>query len=105
MAQAQMQDPVEKQEFNVGTRTSKLALIQADLVVNSLYQAWPSKKFTIQAHSSAAGDVDKVTPFKDMPVKNLWTHQLEKLLVEGQLDVLVHSLKGKDHMVLFLIHY
>jgi porphobilinogen deaminase len=29
-----------------------------------------------------------------MPVKNLWTHELETLMAEGSLDILVHALKG-----------
>lgn len=84
---------VDKQEFNVGTRKSKLALVQTDLIVSALSTAWPDKRFNICAHNTAAGDIDKVTPFKDMPVKNLWTHELERMLVEEELDVLVHSLK------------
>jgi len=80
--------------FNVGTRKSKLALAQTDLVVKALTSACPDHVYAIKARDTAAGDVDKVTPFKDMPVKNIWTHELETLLVEGHLDILVHSLKG-----------
>ncbi|EXJ84390.1 porphobilinogen deaminase [Capronia epimyces CBS 606.96] len=79
--------------FNIGTRKSKLALVQTDLVVKALASAYPDNVYTIKARDTAAGDVDKVTPFKDMAVKNLWTHELETLMVEGQLDILVHSLK------------
>ena len=104
MAQPQIQEVLEKHEFNVGTRRSKLALVQTDLIIDTLNKAWPNKKFNIQAHATAAGDVDKVTPFKDMPVKNLWTHELEKLLMEGHLDVLVHSLKGNFSLELTLPH-
>jgi len=88
----------ERQErattFNVGTRKSKLALVQTDLVVKGLATAWPDYSYAVKARDTAAGDIDKVTPFKDMPVKNIWTHELETLMVNGQLDFLVHSLKG-----------
>lgn len=84
----------QKRTFNVGTRQSKLALVQTDIVINALQNAWPQHKFEIHARNTAAGDLDKVTAFKDMPVKNLWTHELETLLVEKKLDFLVHSLKG-----------
>lgn len=80
--------------FNVGTRKSKLALVQTDLVVKALAKACPSNVYAVKARDTAAGDIDKVTPFKDMPVKNIWTHELETLMVEGELDFLVHSLKG-----------
>jgi hydroxymethylbilane synthase len=81
--------------FNIGTRKSALALVQTKLVVEALKKAWPDHDFQIHARDTAAGDIDKVTPFKDMPVKNLWTHELEQLLIENKLDFLVHSLKGK----------
>ena len=82
------------QTLNIGTRKSRLALVQTDLVVKALTSAWPGYAFEIKARDTAAGDIDKITPFKDMPVKNIWTHDLETLMMEGKLDVLVHSLKG-----------
>lgn len=86
---------LQAKTFNVGTRKSALALAQTELVVQALKKAWPDHEFQIHARDTAAGDVDKVTPFKDMPVKNLWTHELEQLLIEKKLDLLVHSLKGR----------
>lgn len=80
--------------FSIGTRKSKLALVQADMVVQALTSARADYKYQIKARDTAAGDMDKITPFKDMPVKNLWTHELETLLTEGSLDILVHALKG-----------
>ena len=80
--------------FNIGTRKSKLALVQTELVVEALEKAWPDYDFQVHARNTAAGDIDKMTPFKDMPVKNLWTHELEQLMTENKLDLLVHSLKG-----------
>jgi hydroxymethylbilane synthase len=85
----------ERLSFDIGTRKSKLALLQTDIVIKALNEAWPEHKFNVQARDTAAGDLDKVTPFKDLPVKNLWTHDLEQSLVEESLDLLVHSLKGK----------
>lgn len=81
--------------FDIGTRKSKLALVQCDVVVKTLDEAWPEYQFNVRARDTAAGDIDKVTPFKDMPVKNLWTHDLEQSLIEEELDLLVHSLKGE----------
>ncbi|KAK5085466.1 porphobilinogen deaminase [Lithohypha guttulata] len=79
--------------YNVGTRKSKLALKQTELVLTETVKAFPKYVFAVKAKDTAAGDIDKVTPFKDMPVKNIWTHELETLMVEGDLDFLVHSLK------------
>lgn len=84
-----------KGEFtlNVGTRKSKLALKQTEMVVEAATKFYPKYTFDVKAKDTAAGDIDKVTPFRDMPVKNIWTHELEKLLEEKQLDLLVHALK------------
>ncbi|EXJ63505.1 porphobilinogen deaminase [Cladophialophora psammophila CBS 110553] len=92
-AAASNAESASKATFNVGTRKSKLALVQTDLVVKALVAACPENVYAIKARDTAAGDIDKITPFKDMPVKNIWTHELETLMVEGQLDFLVHSLK------------
>ena len=81
--------------FNVGTRKSKLALKQTDMVILEAVQAFPKYSFSVKARDTAAGDIDKVTPFKDMPVKNIWTHELETMMMEKQLDFLVHALKGR----------
>jgi hydroxymethylbilane synthase len=88
--------PSKNRTFNVGTRNSKLALAQTDMVVEALGKAWPGQQFNIRPRDTAAGDLDKVTPFKDMPVKNLWTHDLEEQLAEGKMDLLVQCLKGKS---------
>ena len=82
------------QTLNVGTRKSKLALVQTDIVVKALTQVCPAFTFEVKARDTAAGDIDKVTPFKDMAVKNIWTHELETLMLESKLDFIVHSLKG-----------
>lgn len=89
--------------LNIGTRKSKLALVQTDMVVAALSKAQPSYTYTVKARDTAAGDIDKVTPFKDMPVKNIWTHELETLMLEDKLQVLVHSLKGKQWLRLILL--
>lgn len=84
----------DRSTFNVGTRKSALALVQTNMVTAAAAGAFPNYTFATKARDTAAGDIDKVTPFKDMAVKNIWTHELETLLIEGHLDVLVHSLKG-----------
>lgn len=84
---------VHESTFLVGTRKSKLALKQTEMVIQEAVKEFPTRRFVIKARDTAAGDIDKVTPFKDMAVKNIWTHDLETLMIEKQLDVLVHSLK------------
>ncbi|EGE84665.1 porphobilinogen deaminase [Blastomyces dermatitidis ATCC 18188] len=81
-----------KTTFTIGTRRSKLALVQTDLVRDALKAAWPQYEFNILTKDAAA-DLDKVTPLREFTSKNLWTEELEELLVAKQIDLVVHSLK------------
>lgn len=91
----------ERKCFKIGTRKSKLALAQTDLVVEALKKKYPQYDFNIETKDTA-GDRDKITAFKDMTSKNLWTEELEELLIGGQIDFIVHSLKGMRLNVLYL---
>lgn len=91
----------ERKSFNIGTRKSKLALAQTNLVVEALKKKYPQYEFNIETKDTA-GDRDKITAFKDMTSKNLWTEELEELLIGGQLDFIVHSLKGMRSIISFL---
>ncbi|KAI9783779.1 MAG: porphobilinogen deaminase [Geoglossum umbratile] len=42
---------------------------------------------------SIMGDKNQVTPLHNFGAKSLWTHELEAGLMEGALDLIVHSLK------------
>lgn len=83
----------QRKTFNVGTRKSTLALAQTRMVVEALKARYPDCEFNIKSKDTA-GDRDKTTAFKDFTAKNLWTEELEQLLIEGHLDFIVHSLKG-----------
>ncbi|EON69975.1 hypothetical protein W97_09240 [Coniosporium apollinis CBS 100218] len=78
--------------INIGTRRSLLALKQTDIVEAALKKAWPDRDYTIHAMATM-GDKNQVTPLHEMGAKALWTHELEALLLEGKLDLVVHSLK------------
>lgn len=64
---------------------------QAELVVEALEKANPSAKFVVDARETA-GDRDKVTPLPNLG-KGLWTSEFEARLVQGGLDLVVHSAK------------
>ncbi|KAI9840427.1 MAG: porphobilinogen deaminase [Sclerophora amabilis] len=77
---------------NIGSRKSRLAVIQTELVHKALREAWPDLE--IELHTMrTAGDKDKVTPLHSFNAKSLWTEELEALLLDGRLDLIVHSLK------------
>lgn len=79
--------------INIGTRRSLLALKQTDIVEAALSKAWPDRSYKIHAMATM-GDKNQVTPLHEMGAKALWTHELEAGLLEGRLDLVVHSLKG-----------
>lgn len=83
----------QRTTFTIGTRKSKLALLQTDLVRGALQEVWPHCEFKILTRD-AAGDLNKTTPLREFSTKNLWTEELEEYLTAGQIDLVVHSLKG-----------
>lgn len=81
------------QIINIGTRKSALALKQTEIVTKLLEQAWPENEYKIHAISTM-GDKNQVTALHDFGAKSLWTHELEAMLLAGEVDMIVHSLKG-----------
>lgn len=82
-----------RKTFTVGTRSSQLALLQTQLVTNALKEARPHCEFEILSKETA-GDKNKTIGLQEFTSKNLWTEELEELLVAGKVDFIVHSLKG-----------
>lgn len=85
--------PSEQKTFTIGTRKSKLALQQTELVREALKKAHPDYEFKIFSKETA-GDLNTTLALKDFASKNLWTEELEELMVAGKVDLIVHSLKG-----------
>ncbi|KAJ5630004.1 hypothetical protein N7528_003661 [Penicillium herquei] len=89
--------PIAERKLTIGTRNSKLALVQAERVSGALNNAHPHIKFPWQT-VSVSGDVDKTSPFLKFggpsdAAKNIWTEEMETKLSSGELDLLVHCLK------------
>lgn len=83
--------------INIGTRNSALALVQANAVKQALKDANPDHTFKIKP-VMVQGDKDKITPLQQLSqgenAKSLWTGELESMLEKGDLDIIVHCLKG-----------
>ena len=95
---ASAEDSTQKQAITIGTRRSILARIQTDIVVNKLKELFPKNEYKIHA-MDPLGDRDKVTALPAFNAKSLWTHELEELLLSGELDLIVHSLKGMLQLI------
>ena len=92
--------PVEQKPIRIGCRPSALAKIQAKIVCSRLETLFPASRFEISSKNIfPAGDRDKVLPFRslsqitDKGGASLWTTELEDALFDGDIDILVHSLK------------
>ncbi|KAI4227104.1 MAG: hypothetical protein L6R36_002666 [Xanthoria steineri] len=80
--------------LQIGTRASALAIAQVNIftsILTTLHPNLPTKTVPI----SVAGDRDKTTDLHTLAQtgKSLWTEELEVLLLKGEIDCIVHSLK------------
>ena len=77
----------------VGTRGSQLALAQTQLVVGGLQGRWADLKFEVRVIKTR-GD-DSKTAIADVRAgrKGLFTGEIERALVSGDIDLAVHSAK------------
>ena len=81
----------------LGTRGSALALAQAHKVASALEVAnrWPANFIEIQAITTS-GDVINDRPLAEIGGKALWTKELDRALLEGEVDFCVHSMKDVE---------
>ena len=79
------------QRLVIGSRGSKLALIQAELVKTQLTEIDNSIDVRIEVIKTS-GDVKK-DPLSVIGGKGVFTKELEDALIDGRIDLAVHSLK------------
>lgn len=82
----------EQRVVRIGTRSSVLALVQAEQVLNKLTAAFPAQRFEIVTMSSLA-DKDLAKDLSKFSVVGVFTDALEQALLRGEIDLIVHSLK------------
>jgi hydroxymethylbilane synthase len=83
--------------IRIGTRSSPLALAQAEMVKAALLGAhgWDDTQVVLVPMLSS-GDKVQDRPLADIGGKALWTKELERALVEGEIDLAVHSMKDVE---------
>jgi hydroxymethylbilane synthase len=78
----------------LGTRASALARAQTDLVAALIATARPGLALSTRVLSTAGDRTqDSGAPLPEIGGKGLFTAELERALLEGEIDVAVHSLK------------
>ncbi|MFW6074411.1 MAG: hydroxymethylbilane synthase [Chloroflexota bacterium] len=78
--------------LRIGTRGSALARYQATRVQARLEAAYPDIRFE-QLLISTQGDRDKKTPLTILGGQGIFVKELQRALIEGEVDCAVHSLK------------
>mgnify|MGYP001793328028 FL=1 len=86
--------PTPAQPFNIGTRGSPLALAQAHETRARLMAAFdlPQDAFAICV-IKVTGDAIQDRPLKEIGGKGLFTREIEEALLDGSIDIAVHSMK------------
>ncbi len=81
-------------KYKVGTRDSKLALIQAELVCESIVSANPHLSIQFElVKIKTLGDKILHKNLVDIGGKNLFIKEIEEALIAKKIDFAVHSLK------------
>ena len=78
----------------IGSRGSILAMAQTELVVKMLKEKFPEMDFEIKVIVTT-GDKDMRTNWgdKNVSLKSFFTKEIEKELLEKDIDLAVHSMK------------
>lgn len=78
--------------IKVGTRGSKLAKIQTANIVSMLSERFPDVEFETVIISSV-GDRIQDRPIEDLGGNGVFTSEIERTLIGGEIDFAVHSMK------------
>ncbi len=78
--------------IRIGTRGSRLALAQSRQVREALCRRHPSKRFRLVTIRTFGDEFQSVEIFKKNGV-GVFTKEIEKKLLDGAIDIAVHSLK------------
>jgi hydroxymethylbilane synthase len=81
-----------KDRLTIGSRGSKLALWQAEWIKARLGERHPRTQVSIEIIKTS-GDVLKDAPLTLIGGKGVFTKELEEALLDGRIDLAVHSLK------------
>jgi hydroxymethylbilane synthase len=81
-----------KEHIIIGSRKSRLALLQAQEVIDALRAVYPRLSFEITTVKTT-GDRDRKTSLKILGGKGVFVKELEEALLRREIDIAVHSLK------------
>jgi hydroxymethylbilane synthase len=82
----------------IGSRSSKLAFTQAELVKNNLQKAYSGLDIQIKAIKTT-GDRILHVPLSRIGDKGLFTKEIEEALLNREIDIAVHSMKDLPNSI------
>lgn len=82
----------QKKTVKVGTRGSKLALAQTELVIKALNERFPQVDFQMVTMSTR-GDRDTSRTLLEFGGKAVFVEEFEEAILKGDIDIAVHSAK------------
>jgi len=81
-----------RKKIVIGSRGSKLAIIQAEAILNGLRESNPEVDFSI-VPIKTKGDRENKVSLDQMAGIGVFVKELEEALLDGRIDIAVHSLK------------
>jgi hydroxymethylbilane synthase len=89
--------PTAATPFRLGSRGSPLALAQAELTIAALVAAhgWPRAAIQVVTVTTS-GDRIQDRALAEVGGKALWTKELDRALLDGEIDCSVHSMKDVE---------
>lgn len=76
----------------IGTRGSKLALVQTEMVKSELLKHHPDLEIEVRPIKTS-GDIFKDAVLAEIGGKELFTKEIDQQLFDGVIDIAIHSLK------------
>ncbi len=83
--------------LRIGTRRSPLALAQAEMAAAAIREVHGlAEEAVVLVPMLSSGDKIQDRPLAEIGGKALWTKELERALIEDQIDIGVHSMKDVE---------
>ncbi len=90
--------PLSSKSLTVGTRGSKLALVQTNSIVAALKKSHPDYDFRIKIIKTE-GDRDQTAGLDKIGGQGVFVKEIEAHLRDGSIDLAVHSLKDMPSQI------
>ena len=79
-------------KLKIGTRGSKLALVQTEHVIDLLMEKYPENEYE-KVIVKTKGDLVKDKPLSAIGSFGVFVKEIEELLLNKEIDIAVHSMK------------